>query len=116
MAASPEVYQSEKMQVHDCANLAATGTFMNPKSGAKHDLNTKLEINHFSTTVIGALSYDNSHSFCQGMQANINGHRMDNLLAIEDLEVTMQRVTIREDFDSGDMVVLENGVSIPAQF
>ena len=28
----------------------------------------------------------------------------------------MQRVTIREDFDSGDMVVLENGVSIPAQF
>ena len=41
---------------------------------------------------------------------------MDDLLAIEDLEVTMQRVTIREDFDSGDMVVLENGVSIPTQF
>ena len=41
---------------------------------------------------------------------------MDNLLAIEDLEVTMRRVTFREDFNSGDMVVLENGVSIPAQF
>ena len=41
---------------------------------------------------------------------------MDSLLAIEDLEVTMQRVTIREDFDSRDLVVLENGVSIPAQF
>ena len=92
------------------------GTFMDPKSGAKYDLNTKLEINHFSTTVMGALSYDNSHSFCQGMQANLNGHKMDNLLAIEDMEVTMQRVTIREDFDRGDMVVLENGVSIPAQF
>ena len=116
MAAPPEVYQSETMQVHDCANLAAMGTFMDPKSGAKHDLNTKLEINHFSTTVIGALYYDNSHSFCQGMQANLNRHRMDNLLAIENLEVTMRRVTIREDFDSRDMVVLENGVSIPAQF
>ena len=41
---------------------------------------------------------------------------MDNLLAIEDLEVTMRRVTIREDFNSGDVMVLENGVSIPAQF
>merc|ERR1712112_460260 len=104
------------MQVHDCTNLAATGTFMDPKSGANHDLNTKLEIIYFSTTVIGALSYDNSHLFCQGMQANINGHRMNNLLPIEDLEVTMQRVTIREDFNSGDTVVLENGVSIPVQF
>ena len=41
---------------------------------------------------------------------------MDSLLTIEDLEVTMQKVTIREDFDSRDLVVLENGVSIPAQF
>ena len=89
VAAPPEVYQSETIQVHDCTNLAATGTFMDPKSGAKHDLNTKLEINHFSTTVVGTISYDNSHSFCQRMQANLIGHRMDNLLAIEDLEVTM---------------------------
>ena len=89
---------------------------MDPKSGAKHDLNTKLEINHFSTPVVGTVSYDDSNSFCQGMQANLNGHKMDNLLAIEDLEVTMQRVTIREDFDSRDLVVLENRVSIPAQF
>ena len=50
------------------------------------------------------------------MQANLNGHKMDNLLAIEDLEVTMRRVTIREEFNSEDMVVLKNGVSIPAQF
>ena len=116
VAAPPEVYQRETIQVYDCANLAATGTFMDPKSGAKHDLNTKLEINHFSTTVVGSISYDNSHVFCQGMQANLNGHRMDDLLAVEDLEVSMQRVTIREDFNSGDMVVLENRVSIPAQF
>ena len=89
---------------------------MDPKSGAKHDLSTKLEINHFSTTVVGTISYDDSHLHCQGMQANLNGHKMDNLLAIEDLEVTMRRVTIREDFDSGDLVVLENRVSIPVQF
>ena len=116
MAAPSKVYQSETIQVHDCTSLSATGTFIDPKSGAKHDLNTKLEINHFSTTVVGSISYDNSHVFCQGMQANLNGHRMDYLLAMEDLEVTMQRVTIREDFDSGDMVDLENGVSNPAQF
>ena len=95
LAAPPEVYQSETIQVHDCANLAATGTFTDPKSGAKHDLNTKLEINHFSTTVVGTISYDDSHLHCQGIQANLNGHKMDNLLAIEDLEVNMQRVKIK---------------------
>ena len=92
------------------------GTFTDPTSRAKHELNTKLEINHFATTVVGAILYDDSHSFCQGMQANLNGHKMDSLLATENLEVIMQKVTIREDFDSGDLVVLEKGVSIPAQF
>ena len=89
MAAPPEVYQSETIQVHDCASLSARGTFTDPKSGARHDLNTKLEINHFSTTVVETISYDNCHSHCQGMQANLNGHKMDNMLAIEDLEITM---------------------------
>ena len=41
---------------------------------------------------------------------------MVSLLTTENLEVTIQPVTIREDFDSGDLVVLEHGVSIPAQF
>ena len=63
VAAPPEDYQRETIQVHDCANLAATGTFMDPKSGAKHNLNTKLEINHFSTTMVGTISYYNSHLF-----------------------------------------------------
>ena len=43
---------------------------MDPKSGAKHELNTKLEINNFATTVVGTLSYDDSHSFCQRMQVS----------------------------------------------
>ena len=118
VAAPLKVYQHETIQVHDCASMSATGTFIDPdpKSGAKHELNTKLEINHFSTTVVGAISYDDSHSFCQGMQAILSGHKMDSLMAIKNLEVIMQKVTIREDFDSGDLVVLENGVSIPAQF
>ena len=36
VAAPPEVYQSETIQVHDCASLSAMGTFMDPKSGARH--------------------------------------------------------------------------------
>ena len=110
------VYQQEAIQVHKCANMAATGTFTDPVSGAKHKLNTKLETNNFTTTIVGVILYDDSHSFCQGMQTNLNGHKMDSLLTTENLEVTMQKVTIREDFDSGDLVVLKNRVSIPAQF
>ena len=41
---------------------------------------------------------------------------MDSLLTTENLEVTMWKVLIQEDFDSGDLVVLEYGVSILVQF
>ena len=74
--------------------MEATGTFTDPVSGAKHKLNTKLETNNFATTVVGVISYDGSHSFCEEMQASLNGHKMDSLLTTENLEVTMRKVTI----------------------
>ena len=83
------VYQQETIQVHECTNMAATGTFTDPVSGARHKLNTKLETNKFATTMVGVIWYDDSHSFCEGMQASLNGHKMDSLLTTENLEVTM---------------------------
>ena len=96
--------------------MAATGTFTDPVLGARHKLNTNLETNNFATTVVGVILYNSSYSICEGMQASLNGHKKECLLTRENLEVTMQKVTIREDFDSGDLVVLEHGVSIPVGF
>ena len=41
---------------------------------------------------------------------------MVSLFVTENLEVTVRVVTVQEEFDSGDIVVMENGVSIPAVF
>ena len=39
---------------------------------------------------------------------------MVSLFVTENLEVIVRAVTVQEEFDSGDIVVMENGVSIPA--
>ena len=46
----------------------------------------------------------------------MNSNRMESVFVTESLEVTTRTVTVREDFNSGDIVVRENGVSIPAAF
>ena len=39
---------------------------------------------------------------------------MVSLLVTESLEVAVKRVTVREDFDSGDILVTEYGISVAA--
>ena len=96
--------------------MASTRIFQDPVSRTKHHLNTKLEVNNFTSTVVGSLTYKGGHSHCVGMDTSINRRQMSSLFITESLEVTMRTVTVREDFDSGDIVVRENGVSIPAAF
>ena len=50
------------------------------------------------------------------MDSHVDSNRMESLLVTESLEVTIRTVTIREEFDTGDNVVKENGVSIPAVY
>ena len=50
------------------------------------------------------------------MDSHVDSNRMESLLVTESLEVTIRTVTIREEFDTGDIVVKENGVSILASY
>ena len=114
--APARVYHQEVTQVHKCTAMATSGIFEDPETRKRHTLNTNLEVNHFDTTVVGSLSYDSGHSHCQGMDSSIEGRRVSSLLVTKSLEVTVREVTVQEDFDTGDIVVKDNGVSIPAAF
>ena len=116
IAAPAMVYQQEAVQVHKCAAMASTGIFQDPVPRTKHLLNTKLKVNNFTSTVMGSLMYEGGHSHCEGMDISINGKRMSSLFVTESFEVIMRTVTVQEDFDSGDIIVRENGVSIPTAF
>ena len=83
------VYQQETMQVHECAALAATGTFLDPLSRVKHQLSTNLEVNNIAFPIMGSLSYEGGHSHCKGMQTSLHGRKMVSLLITENLEVTI---------------------------
>ena len=105
-----------RLQVHECSTAANTRIFIDPISRIRHSLNANLEVNNFQSTVIGSLSYDGSHSHCLGMDSHMDSNRMESLLVTKSLEVTIRTVMIREEFNTGDIVVKENSVSIPAAY
>ena len=65
---------------------------------------------------MGSLTYERAHSHCNGMDSHVDGNRMESLFVTESLEVTRRTVMVREEFDTGDIVVRENGVTIPATY
>ena len=66
--------------------------------------------------VEGAITYDGTDSHCSGKDSMVDGERVASLLTTESLEFTIRIVTVREEYDTGDIVIKENGVSIPAAY
>ena len=108
------VHQQETVPVRECAIMDLTGIFRDPLTRAEHRLNSSTGVNRFKATVIGSVTYKGGHSHCVGEDWRVSGKHMVSLLVTESLEVTMKRVTIREDLDSGDILVTDNGVSVAA--
>ena len=50
------------------------------------------------------------------MDSSVEGRQVPSLLVTESLEVTVREVMVGEDFNSGDIVIKDNSVSIPAAF
>ena len=46
----------------------------------------------------------------------VDGEMVASLLTTESLEFTIRTVMVREEYDTGDIVIKENGVSIPAAY
>ena len=62
--------------------------------------------------MVGELTYSEGHSHCKGTHAKIGRNHISNLFVTENLEVITKTVTVRERFDNGDIMVLENGAYI----
>ena len=90
------------------------GLYRDSGAGKHCRLNMSAEVNYFYSVVEGELTYSQAHSHCKGTFGNIGPDHMESLLVTESLEVVTKRVTVRENFHTGDMTVLETGGYIPA--
>ena len=63
---------------------------------------------------MGSLTYEKGHAHCKGSDVSINGEHMMSLFVTDNLEATVKTVTVRERFNSRDIMVIENGADIPA--
>ena len=114
IAAPAAIYQQGSLPVRECAIMELTGTFRDPLTRIRHQLNQSLETNYFATTVVGELTYTEGHSHCKRTYGSVGRNHMSNLFVTENLEVITKTVTVRERFDNRDMMELEIGAYIPA--
>ena len=75
-----------------------------------------VEVNYLQSVVDGSITYNGSDSHCSGKDSMVDGHRIESLLTTESLEFTIRVVTVREEYDTGNIIIRENGVSIPAAY
>ena len=50
------------------------------------------------------------------MDSHVDSNKMESLFVTKSLEVTIRTVTVREEFNTDNIVIRENGVSIPAAY
>ena len=82
------------MPVHECAIMDLTGIFRDPLSRVKHRLNHSIKTNHFTTAVVGSLTYEEGHAHSKGSDASMNREHMVSLFVTKTLEVTMNTVMV----------------------
>ena len=86
--------------------------YLDSSSGIQHTLMPNVEVNYLQSVVEGSITYDGSDPHCSGKDLMVDGHRIKSLLTTESLEFTIRVVTVREEYDTGDIIIRENGVSI----
>ena len=117
IAAPARIYAQETMRVEDCMRAREKGVFTDPRQGTEFSFNDRAEVHYFESTPHGSLWYDETYAYCTGTDAKVSsGHRIQSLLTLESLEFTMREVTVREEFATGDVIIRENGVAIPAAY
>ena len=80
IAAPAAINHQETLPVREFAIMDLTGTFRDPLSREKHQLNHSIETNYFTTAVVGSLTYEKGHAHCKGSNVSINGEHMMSLL------------------------------------
>ena len=73
-----------------------------------------VEVNYLQSVVEGSITYDGSDPHCSAKDSMVDGHRIESLLNTKSLEFTIRVVMVREEYDTGDIIIRENRVSILA--
>ena len=115
IAAPAKIYAQENLRIEECMTANNARVYLDSSSGFQHTLQN-IEVNYIQTVVDGSISYDGKHPSCSGKDSIVDGHRIASLVTTESLEITIRTVTVREEYATGDLVIKENGVSIPAVF
>ena len=71
-------------------------------------------MNYFSSTVVGEIYYAKGYLHCNGDVGTVGPNQVMNLLVTENLKVVVKKVTIRGNFRTGDIEVLEMRTTVRA--
>ena len=96
-----------------CAQAVRTNAYVTV-SGASVALKSDGHPTYIAETIAGDLNVAGGHVSCNGEDVRHNGKTLKQIVVLQETHFTIKTVRIRKNFDSGDLMIVESGMTIPA--
>ena len=93
-------------------SMGATGIFEDRRTGKRVHFDNQSRENYIAHTVLGSFHYTDGEASCEGASGSIGSRKLEGMLVTEILAIRANPVKVRENFETGDVEILELGITI----
>ena len=106
-----ETYCQVRTQVGDCRYWSETLRYEGP-NGQMYNLVGNGVQNNLKLVVRGRVDIENGYPHCQGVPFTSGGKFLYEGVEVQDVQITLRTVTVRENFDTGNRQIVEDGYEV----
>ena len=92
--------------------MGSTGVYEDKKTGRKIHFSHQAETRHIIQTLVGKFQYADGKASCEGAPGTMGTWKLEGMLVTEGLAIRADKVTVRENFKTGSVEILELGITI----
>ena len=100
-----KIHTQETLRTDECLTADLARVYFYPSTGVQHTLKPGVEVNYLRSVVEGSITYNGTDPHCSGKDLMVDRERVASLLTTKSLEFTIRIVTVREEYDTGDIVI-----------
>ena len=112
MAPSITSREDDRISGDQCMSMGATGIFEDERTGRRLHFDNQSRENYIAHTVLGSFHYTDGEVSCEWASGSISSRKLERMLVTEILAIRASQVKVRENFETGNIKILELGITI----
>ena len=114
MAPSVMSREDDRISREQCTSMGATRIFEDGRTGRRLHFDNQSRASHITHTLLGSFHYSDGEASCEGAPGSIGLRKLERMLVTDNLAIRANKVKVRENFETGDIKILELGITIRA--